>query len=92
MADGNRTSLMKRQQREARQLMATDIIIWDGISMTPEWPLESVHSLLRDIIRNDRPFVGKLFIIGGKFRQVLPILEHRQREDFVNARVSRPTL
>ncbi|KAK6761955.1 hypothetical protein RB195_022886 [Necator americanus] len=33
MADENRTSLMKRQQKEARQLKAIDIIIWDEISM-----------------------------------------------------------
>ncbi|KIH61240.1 hypothetical protein ANCDUO_08494 [Ancylostoma duodenale] len=92
MADGNRTSVMKRQQREARQLMATDIIIWDEISMAPKCALEAVDSLLRDIMHNDRPFGGKLFIIGGDFRQVLPIVEHGQREDFVNACVSRSVL
>ncbi|RCN35395.1 hypothetical protein ANCCAN_18746 [Ancylostoma caninum] len=92
MADGNRTSLMKRQQKEARQLMGTDIIIWDEISMAPKCALEAVDSLLRDIMQNDRPFSGKLFIIGGDFRQVLPIVEHGQREDFVNACVSRSVL
>ncbi|EPB69310.1 hypothetical protein ANCCEY_11605 [Ancylostoma ceylanicum] len=92
MADGNRTSLMKRQQKEARQLMATDIIIWDEISMAPKCALEAVDLLLRDIMQNDKPFGGKLFIIGGDFRQVLPIVEHGRREDVVDACVKRSVL
>ncbi|KAL6740116.1 hypothetical protein Aduo_013503 [Ancylostoma duodenale] len=48
MGDGNRSSVMKRQQREARQLAATDIIIWDEISMAPKCALEAVDALLRD--------------------------------------------
>ncbi|ETN77281.1 hypothetical protein NECAME_11154 [Necator americanus] len=35
MLDGIRTSLVKRQQKEARQPMATEIMIWDEIFMTP---------------------------------------------------------
>ncbi|ETN68767.1 hypothetical protein NECAME_15651 [Necator americanus] len=62
MADENRTSLMKRQQKEARQL------------------------------KNDRPFGGKPFIIGGDFRQVLPIVEHGQCDDFVNSCVTNSVL
>ncbi|KAK6761117.1 hypothetical protein RB195_022256 [Necator americanus] len=85
MVDGNRTTLMKRQQKQARQLMAIDIIIWNEISIAPKCLLEAVEGLLRDIMQNDRPFGGKLFIIGGDFRQVLPIVEHGQRDDFVNS-------
>ncbi|EYB85550.1 hypothetical protein Y032_0296g1695 [Ancylostoma ceylanicum] len=92
MADGNRSSLMKRQQEEARQLMATDIIIWDEISMVPKCAIEAVDVLLRDIMQNDRPFGGKLLIIGGDFRQVLPIVEHGQREEIVEACVTRSAL
>ncbi|KAK6751096.1 hypothetical protein RB195_002830 [Necator americanus] len=92
MVDGNRTSLMKRQQKEARQLVAAEIIIWDEISMTPKCALEAVDGLLRDITQNERPFGGKLFIIGGDFRQVLPIVEHGQREDFVDSCVTKSVL
>ncbi|RCN51900.1 hypothetical protein ANCCAN_01988 [Ancylostoma caninum] len=92
MADGNRSSLMKRQQKEAQELMSTDIIIWDEISMAPRCALEAVDTLFRDIMQDERPFGGKLFIIGGDFRQVLPIVEHGQREDFVEACVSRSFL
>ncbi|ETN75357.1 hypothetical protein NECAME_12433 [Necator americanus] len=39
------------------------------ISMAPKCALEAVECLLRDIMQNDKPFGGKLFIIGGNFRQ-----------------------
>ncbi|KAK6020618.1 hypothetical protein OSTOST_13723 [Ostertagia ostertagi] len=35
IADGNRTPSMRRQQKEAQELMAVDMIIWDEISMAP---------------------------------------------------------
>nr|CDJ88114.1 Protein F59H6.5 [Haemonchus contortus] len=35
IGDENRTSSMKRQQKEAIELMAVDMVIWDEISMTP---------------------------------------------------------
>ncbi|KHJ89452.1 hypothetical protein OESDEN_10722 [Oesophagostomum dentatum] len=83
---------MKRQQKEARELAETDIIIWDEISMAPKCSFEAVDSLLRDIMQNDVPFGGKLFVIGGDFRQILPIVEHSQRGDVVEACVSRSVL
>ncbi|RCN40973.1 hypothetical protein ANCCAN_13078 [Ancylostoma caninum] len=60
--------------------------------MAPKCALEAVDVLLRDIMQNDKPFGGKLFIIGGDFRQVLPIVEHGRREDFVDACVKRSVL
>ncbi|KAK6023902.1 hypothetical protein OSTOST_10298 [Ostertagia ostertagi] len=92
IADGNRTSTMKREQKEARELYSTDMIIWDEISMTPKVALEAVDTLLKDIMQNSEPFGGKIMIIGGDFRQVLPVVEHGQREDFVDACVHKSAL
>ncbi|KAK6763801.1 hypothetical protein RB195_024251 [Necator americanus] len=83
---------MKRQQKEARPLMAINIIIWDGISMAPRCALEAVEGLLRDIMQSNRPFGGKRLIIVGDFRQVLPIVEHGQRDDLVNSCVTNSVL
>ncbi|XGW02733.1 hypothetical protein V3C99_014623 [Haemonchus contortus] len=92
IADENRTSLMKRQEREAQQLMSTDMIIWDEISMAPKVALEAVDSLLRDIMQIDVPFGGKVMVLGGDFRQVLPVVEHGQREDIVGACILKSSL
>lgn len=92
IADGNRSSTMRRQQKEARDLQATDVIIWDEISMAPKVALEDVDSLLKDIMQNELPFGGKVFVIGGDFRQVLPVVEHGQRQDIVDACVQKSAL
>ncbi|RCN34544.1 hypothetical protein ANCCAN_19611 [Ancylostoma caninum] len=39
-------------------------------------------------MQNDEPFGRKVFIIGGDFREVLPIVEHDQKEDIVEACVN----
>ncbi|KAK6752022.1 hypothetical protein RB195_003442 [Necator americanus] len=84
MMNGNRIAAMKRQQKEARRLMATGVIVWDEISVVPKCAQEAVESLPREIVQNYRSFGGKLFIIGGDFRQVLQIGEHAQHDDFVS--------
>ncbi|KAK6020619.1 hypothetical protein OSTOST_13724 [Ostertagia ostertagi] len=43
-------------------------------------------------MQNDEPFGGKVMVIGGDFRQVLPVVEHGQREDFVDACVHKSFL
>ncbi|ETN81040.1 hypothetical protein NECAME_08794 [Necator americanus] len=84
--NGNRIAAMKRQQKEARRLMATGVIAWDEISVAPKCAQEAVESLPREIVQNYRSFGGKLFIIGDDFRQVLQIGEHAQHDDFVSFR------
>ncbi|KAK6026600.1 hypothetical protein OSTOST_07419 [Ostertagia ostertagi] len=53
--------------------------------MAPKVALEAVDALLKDIMQVDAPFGGKLIVIGGDFRQILPVVEHGQREDIVEA-------
>ncbi|PIO74456.1 hypothetical protein TELCIR_03542 [Teladorsagia circumcincta] len=60
--------------------------------MTPKVALEAVDTLLRDITQNNEPFGGKITIIGGDFRQVLPVVEHGERQDPVEACVHKSVL
>ncbi|VDL83924.1 unnamed protein product, partial [Nippostrongylus brasiliensis] len=92
VADENKSSSMKRQQREARILIDTDVIIWDEISMASKFAFEAVDALLRDLMQNGAPFGGKLIVVGGDFRQTLPIVKHGGREETVEACVSRSSL
>ncbi|VDP22366.1 unnamed protein product [Heligmosomoides polygyrus] len=92
VANQNRSSSVKRQQKEARMLMETEAIIWDEISMASKGAFEAVDSLLRDLMQNDRPFCGKLIIVGGDFRQTLPIVEHGGRNEVVETCVNRSAL
>ncbi|KAI9095295.1 hypothetical protein K1719_026329 [Acacia pycnantha] len=46
----------------------------------------TIHSrTLRDMIHCDRPFGGKCVIMGGDFRQILPIIQKGTRGTIVNA-------
>ena len=45
--------------------------------MAPRYALEIMDRTLKDIIRNDLLFGGKIVILGGDFRQLLPILPRR---------------
>ncbi|RCN28984.1 hypothetical protein ANCCAN_25266 [Ancylostoma caninum] len=61
------------------------MIIYVGASMIPRKAPELVDKLLRDIMQNEQPFEGKTMALGGDFRQVLPVVQRRDRSDTVNA-------
>ncbi|CAF1955596.1 unnamed protein product, partial [Rotaria magnacalcarata] len=42
--------------------------------MTPSYALKAVDILLRDIMNISVPFGGKIMVLGGDFRQVLPVV------------------
>lgn len=61
--------------KEKERLLRTDVIIWDEASMADKFALETVDRTLRDITQNDGvPFGGKVVVLGGDFRQVLPVV------------------
>ncbi|XP_063215752.1 uncharacterized protein LOC134527212 isoform X2 [Bacillus rossius redtenbacheri] len=77
---------ISHQSKEAELLRACSLIIWDEAPMAPKHALHQVDALLRDITNNDRTkFGGKVLLLGGDFRQVLPVVQHGGRADQVNA-------
>ena len=52
--------------------------------MAPTEALEAVDRLLRDLMDNTLPFGGKILVLGGDFRQVLPVMPHCTRDDIVS--------
>lgn len=41
--------------------------------MAPRYALEMVDQTLQDITNNNLPFGGKIIVLDGDFRQLLPI-------------------
>ncbi|XP_071708564.1 uncharacterized protein [Rutidosis leptorrhynchoides] len=77
----------------------TKLIIWDKAPMVNCRGVEALDRSLRDICRtinpnsNETPFGGKVVVIGGDFRQVLPVITRGKREDIVvNMRLSNSSL
>ena len=54
-------------------LRSIDVFILDEASMTSKPVLEEINALMEDICQSPLPFGGKVFVLGGDFRQTLPI-------------------
>jgi hypothetical protein len=90
--DKESVSSIQGQTKEAKELKETDIIIWDEAPMSPKYSLEIADRLLRDIKLIDRPFGGTIMLLGGDFRQVLPIKQRANRTELVNLSIKRSVL
>ncbi|XP_011859010.1 PREDICTED: uncharacterized protein LOC105556523, partial [Vollenhovia emeryi] len=78
------TSNIKIQSKEADCLKKTDVFIWDEAPMAPRYALEIMNYLLQDIMQNNIPFGGKIVVLGGDFRQLLPVKQKATRSETVN--------
>ena len=54
--------------------------------MTHRYAFEALDKTLQDIMSNDKLFgAGKVILLGGDFKQVLPVVSKVEREKIVNA-------
>ncbi|EGT54381.1 hypothetical protein CAEBREN_32751 [Caenorhabditis brenneri] len=74
--DGCKSSSLHLQSAEAKKLAELDGLVWDEAPMSPKAALETVDQVLQDVTGIKKPFGGKLMILGGDFRQCLPVV-HR---------------
>jgi hypothetical protein len=63
----------------ATYLRSITMFIIDEASMVPVHALSAIDNMLRDISGQDVPFGGKIFLLGGDFRQVLPVVPRKPR-------------
>tara|TARA_B100001123_G_C14872711_1_gene852654 strand:- start:208 stop:444 length:237 start_codon:yes stop_codon:yes gene_type:complete len=57
----------------AALLKKADVLILDEIAMMSKVDLERIERSLRLLMDNDHPFGGKIVILSGDFRQILPV-------------------
>ena len=67
-------SKISAHSKEADFLRSCSLIIWDEATASHKYALDIVDSLLKDCMKNDLPFGGKTVVLGGDFRQCLPIV------------------
>ncbi|KAG5063501.1 hypothetical protein JHK85_004684 [Glycine max] len=63
-------------------LNQTSLITWDEAPMTHKFCFEALDKSLRDIIK------GKVMVLGGDFRQILPVIPRGSRSDIVHATIN----
>ena len=78
------TSNIKNQTKEGEFLKNVDIFIWDEAPMAPKYARELVDQTLRDVMDNNLPFEGKIIVLGGDFRQLLPVKNRATRGEMVD--------
>ncbi|KAL0458608.1 UNVERIFIED_CONTAM: hypothetical protein Slati_0488000, partial [Sesamum latifolium] len=67
-------------------------IIGDESPMTNRKAFETVDRTFRDMLGVDLPFGGKVIILGGDFRQVLPIVINGTKSQIINASIVESSL
>ena len=71
------TSHIRLNSKEAAALREASLIIWDESTMAHKDMLICLDRLLRDLMNNSgSPFGGKCLVLGGDFRQCLPVVPH----------------
>ncbi|XP_044597177.1 uncharacterized protein LOC123273764 [Cotesia glomerata] len=78
------SSNVKPNSKHGIYLSDVDVFIWDEAPMSPRYALEIVNRTLQDIMNNYIPFGGKIMILGGDFRQLLPVQAHATRTETIN--------
>lgn len=53
-----------------------ELIVWDEAPMAHRYLLEALDRTLRDVTQNNEPFGGKVVLLGGDFRQTLPVIRY----------------
>ena len=82
---------IKKKTDLAQLLELTSLIVWDEAPMNNQCCFEALDRSLRDVLTNgndlpnDKPFGGKSVLLGGDFRQILPIIPGGIKEDIVHA-------
>ena len=73
-------STLSMQDVRAEVLRQSALILWDEACVASRGAVDAVDRLLQDVTGCDRPAGGKVSVLGGDFRQTLPIFRRSTRE------------
>ncbi|KAI3917034.1 hypothetical protein MKX01_003483, partial [Papaver californicum] len=62
-----------------------NLIIWDEATMENRYAFEALDWTLRDLTKVKLLFGSKILVLGGDFRQVLPVVERGTRTHAVSS-------
>ncbi|XP_012830408.1 PREDICTED: ATP-dependent DNA helicase PIF1-like [Erythranthe guttata] len=82
------TCSIKQQSSQAELLSRTKLIIWDDAPMMHMYCFEALDKTMKSIHDSDMPFGGKVVVLGGDFRKILPVVLKASRQDIVHATIN----
>jgi hypothetical protein len=63
------------------------LIIIDEASALTKFMLDAIDYLLKDIMYSKKTFGGKIILLGGDFRQCLPVIRHGRKLDILESTI-----
>ena len=84
---------IKRGTKLAKLLIETSLIIWDEALMTNKQCFEAFDRSLKDIMSEvtqeavNIPFGGKVVVLGGDPKQILPVVQNGSKSQIINASI-----
>ena len=88
------TCTIKLGTHRAELLLHASLIIWDEAPMMNRYCFEALNRTLQDIMASkdeankEKPFGGKVVVLGGDFRQILPVVRKATKNQIVGAAVN----
>lgn len=73
-------------------ITVTKVIEWDEAPMHHRFNYEALDRSLKDLFNNDLQFGGLTVVLGGDFRQTLPVIPKCSRQQIVGAALCRSPL
>ncbi|KAK3774188.1 hypothetical protein RRG08_001323 [Elysia crispata] len=73
-------------------MIETSLIIWDEAPMMNQKVFECVSRSLSDLTDCSKPFGGKVVVLGGDFRQILPVVPKGRQADILNVTLNKSYL
>ncbi|KAK1434099.1 hypothetical protein QVD17_11017 [Tagetes erecta] len=88
--DDNSICNIKKNTQLSQLLIETSLIIWDEAPMSDRNCFESLDKSLKDILNNHiDPFGGKSILLGGDFRQTLPVKRKAHKSKIISSSLPR---
>ncbi|XP_057418241.1 uncharacterized protein LOC130712422 [Lotus japonicus] len=88
------TCNLRHGSPKAELLKKASLIIWDETPMLNKHYFEALDRSLNDIMKTqfthgyDIPFGGKVVVLGGDFRQILPVISRGSRSEIVGSAIN----
>nr|XP_043620138.1 uncharacterized protein LOC122591985 [Erigeron canadensis] len=86
------TCRVSKQSSLATLIKGSKLIIWDEAPMAKRTAIEALDDLLQDLMDSKELFGGKVVVLGGDFRQTLPVVRKGTKAETIAACLTKSPL
>ncbi|XP_055331216.1 uncharacterized protein LOC129583443 [Paramacrobiotus metropolitanus] len=90
--DSNSRLAVSSRNHLGIKLRNAKVFLWDEAPMSSAMALETIDVSLRELMQNNLPFGEKVMVLGGDYRQVLPVIERGNKAQQLAASLKRSQL